>query len=241
MKLTFLGTRGYIDAANARHRRHSALLVSYYHTRVMVDCGADWRGEIAEIGPDAIILTHAHPDHAFGLEDGADCPVYATADTWSSIEDYPIRERAEVTPRQPVDMGDGLTFEAFPVMHSLRAPAVGYRIAAGSETVFYVPDVVDVEERDEALAGVGLFIGDGATLTRSMVRRKDDKLFGHTTVRAQLGWCQKAGIPRALFTHCGSEIVEGDERTIGPKVKAMGRERGVDAAIAHDGMSVVLR
>jgi len=241
MKLTFLGTRGNIDAANARHRRHSALLVSYYHAHVMVDCGADWKGEVDEVGPDAIILTHAHPDHAFGLENGVDCPVYATAETWSSIGGYPIRERIEVKPRQPVEMGDGLMFEAFPVMHSLRAPAVGYRITAGTETVFYAPDVVDVEEREQALASVELFIGDGATLTRSMVRRHNDKLFGHTTVRAQLGWCQKAGIPCALFTHCGSEIVSGDERTLGPKVKEMGRERGVDAAIAHDGMSVVLR
>jgi len=118
---------------------------------------------------------------------------------------------------------------------------VGYRIAAGRTAIFYVPDVVDVHDRAAALQGVELFIGDGATLTRSMVRRKDGKLFGHTTVRAQIGWCQQAGIPRALFTHCGREIVEGDERTLGPKVAAMGRERGVDAAIAHDGMSVVLR
>jgi len=240
MKLTFLGTRGYIEAANARHRRHSALMVSYYDADVMIDCGADWKGAFEEIGPDAIVLTHAHPDHAFGLADGADCPVYATAETWSSIADYPIDERIEVKPREAFEIG-GISFEAFPVMHSLRAPAVGYRIAAGRTAIFYVPDVVDVHDRAAALQGVELFIGDGATLTRSMVRRKDGKLFGHTTVRAQIGWCQQAGIPRALFTHCGREIVEGDERTLGPKVAAMGRERGVDAAIAHDGMSVVLR
>ncbi|WP_119062353.1 MBL fold metallo-hydrolase [Dichotomicrobium thermohalophilum] len=240
MKLTFLGTRGYIEAANRRHRRHSALLVTYYDTDVMIDCGADWKGEFQEIGPDAIVLTHAHPDHAFGLQDGTDCPVYATAATWSSIEDYPIDNCTEVKPRVRFEIG-GVNFEAFPVMHSLRAPAVGYRIEAGRKTIFYVPDVVDVHDREAALAGCELFIGDGATLTKSLVRRHDDKLFGHTTVRAQIGWCQEAGIPRALFTHCGSEIVEGDERTLGPKVEEMGRERGVDAAIAHDGMSVVLR
>jgi ribonuclease BN (tRNA processing enzyme) len=240
MKLTFLGTRGYIEAANDRHRRHSALLVRYGETDVMVDCGADWKGEFREIGPDAIVLTHAHPDHAFGLEDGADCPVYATAVTWSSIEDYPIADRHEVKPREPFEI-DGISFEAFPVMHSLRAPAVGYRIAAGRSKIFYVPDVVDIHDREAALDGVDLFIGDGATLTRSMVRRKGDQLFGHTTVRAQIGWCQEAGIPRALFTHCGREIVEGDERTLGPKVEEMGRERGVDAAIAHDGLSLTLR
>ncbi len=240
MKLTFLGTRGYIEAANDRHRRHSALLVRYGETDVMVDCGADWKGEFREIGPHAIVLTHAHPDHAFGLEDGADCPVYATADTWSLIEDYPIADRHEVKPRDPFEI-NGISFEAFPVMHSLRAPAVGYRIAAGRSTIFYVPDVVDVHDRDAALDGVDLFIGDGATLTRSMVRRKGDQLFGHTTVRAQIGWCQEAGIPRALFTHCGREIVEGDERTLGPKVEEMGHERGVDAAIAHDGLSLTMR
>jgi ribonuclease BN (tRNA processing enzyme) len=240
MKLTFLGTRGYIEAANDRHRRHSALLVRYGETDVMVDCGADWKGEFREIGPHAIVLTHAHPDHAFGLEDGADCPVYATAETWSSIKDYPIEDRHEVTPRDPFEI-NGISFEAFPVMHSLRAPAVGYRIAAGRSKIFYLPDVVDVHDREAALDGVELFIGDGATLTKSMVRRKGDQLFGHTTVRAQIGWCQEAGIPRALFTHCGREIVEGDERTLGPKVGEMGRERGVDAAIAHDGLSLSLR
>jgi len=39
MKLTFLGTRGNIDARTRRHRMHSSLLVSYYRNRVMIDCG----------------------------------------------------------------------------------------------------------------------------------------------------------------------------------------------------------
>jgi len=239
MKLTFLGTRGYIAAANRLHRRHSALLVSHYDTNVMVDCGADWKDEFQGIGAHAIVLTHAHPDHAFGLADGTACPVYATAETWSAIDDYPIEKRIEVKAREPFEI-EGIRFEAFSVMHSLRAPAVGYRIEAGRNAVFYAPDVVDVHARDDALAGLDLFIGDGSTLKRSMVRRRGDNLFGHTTVRAQLGWCQQAGIPRALFTHCGREIVEGDERALGPKVREMGRERGVNAAIAHDGLDVVL-
>jgi ribonuclease BN (tRNA processing enzyme) len=70
MKLTFLGTRGYIEARNERHYRHSALLVSYRRRRVMIDCGEDWLGQIPKPPPHAIVLTHAHPDHAFGLRDG---------------------------------------------------------------------------------------------------------------------------------------------------------------------------
>jgi hypothetical protein len=27
----------------------------------------------------------------------------------------------------------------------------------------------------------------------------------------QIGWCAKEGVPRAIITHCGSEIVAGDE------------------------------
>jgi len=136
---------------------------------------------------------------------------------------------------------EGITFEAFPVEHSIRAPAVGYRITAGRVTVWYAPDLVYIEDRDEALQGCKLYIGDGATLTRSFVRKRGDTLIGHTPVRTQLTWCRKEGVPRALITHCGSEIVEGDERTLGAELREMADERGVDAGFAHDGMEVVLR
>jgi ribonuclease BN (tRNA processing enzyme) len=239
MKLVFLGTRGYLKARNRRHRRHSALLVTHKGRRIMVDCGADWLNRLADVSPHAIVITHAHPDHAWGLKDGAGCPVYATDDGWKGIADYPLTDRRVVAPRNPVRV-ESIEFEAFPVVHSLRAPAVGYRISAGRAVFFYVPDVIDIEDRTAALDGVGLFVGDGSSLTRPLVRRRADKLFGHTTVRAQLGWCQQAGIPRALFTHCGSEIVEGDERILGAKLRAMARERGVEARIAYDGMTVAL-
>jgi hypothetical protein len=73
------------------------------------------------------------------------------------------------------------------------------------------------------------------------VRRRRDRLVGHTPVRTQLTWCGKHGVPRAVITHCGSQIVEGDERTLGARVRRWGRERDVVAGIAHDGMTLVLR
>jgi metallo-beta-lactamase superfamily protein len=36
----------------------------------MVDCGLDWLDQIGSISPTAIVLTHAHPDHAAGLAGG---------------------------------------------------------------------------------------------------------------------------------------------------------------------------
>src|SRR5262249_17907880 len=53
---------------------------------------------------------------------------------------------------------DGITFEAFPVEHSLRAPAVGYRISTGRTRLFYVPDVVAIRNRRRALQDVSLYV-----------------------------------------------------------------------------------
>lgn len=240
MKLTFLGTRGEIDARTRRHGKHSSLLVAYRHRKVMIDCGEDWAGRVHDLRPHAIVLTHAHPDHAWGLEDGAPCPVYATAETWQDIEAYPIQERHTVAPREPSTVA-GITFEAFPVEHSTRCPAVGYRVHGGRVVAFYVPDVVYIHGREAALEGTKLYVGDGATLGRPLVRKRGERLIGHTPVRTQLTWCGKAGVPRALFTHCGSQLVNGDERSLGAQVRQWGQERGVEAGIAHDGMEVVLR
>jgi ribonuclease BN (tRNA processing enzyme) len=239
LKLTFLGTCGYVERRTRRHRRHSALLISDGAGPVMVDCGLDWLGRLEALAPRAILVTHAHPDHAWGLQNGAPCPVYATAECLEALAGYPLRKCRVLAPRSPTRVA-GLTVEAFPVIHSLRAPAVGFRIAARKQALFYVPDVVAILEPEAALSGLDLFVGDAATMTRSMVRRRGGRLFGHTTVRAQLGWCRKAGVRRAIFTHCGSEIVEGDERRLGARLRAMGREQGVEARFAYDGLEVTL-
>src|SRR5438477_103225 len=137
MQLTFLGTRGEIDARTRRHRMHTSLLVSYRSAKVMIDCGLDWLGKLKRVSPNAIVLTHAHPDHAWGLKQGK-------------------------------------------------------------------------------------------------------ALIGHSPIRTQLTWCQKEGAPRAIITHCGSEIVIGDEREISAKIRSMAAERRVDVRIAYDRMKVKL-
>ena len=205
----------------------------------MIDCGADWLGRIEKVSPTAIILTHAHPDHAFGLAHGALCPVYATEETWLALAKYPLPDRHLVRPRKPLRIGKVL-FEAFPVEHSLRAPAVGYRVRAEGVAFFYVPDLVSIRDQHEALKGIALYVGDGATVTRSMVRRRDHTPIGHSSITTQLGWCEKEGVARAIFTHCGSGIVRSDTRTIAARVRRLGEEHGVEASIAHDGLTLVI-
>jgi len=239
MTLTFLGTRGEIEARTRRHRMHTSLLVSYRAAHVMIDCGLDWLGKFERLRPSAIVLTHAHPDHASGLRHGSPCPVHAPQKTWQTLQNCTIQDRHLIEERKPTKIC-GITFEAFPVEHSILAPAVGYRVSAGYARIFYAPDLIFIHERAAALNGVQVYIGDGATLTRSFIRRRGKTLIGHAPVRTQLTWCQKEGVPRAIITHCGSEIVTGDERKISAKLRAIAAERGVDVRIAYDGMEVTL-
>jgi phosphoribosyl 1,2-cyclic phosphodiesterase len=239
MNLTFLGTRGEIDARTRRHWMHTSLLVSYRGANVMIDAGLDWLGKLKRVDPRAIVLTHAHPDHAWGLKRGAPCPVYAPEKTWRDLQHYPIKDRAVIKERTPTKVC-GIIFEAFPVEHSILSPAVGYRISAGRACIFYAPDLIFIHERSAALQDVQLYIGDGATVTRSFIRKRGKALIGHSPVRTQLTWCQKEGVPRAIITHCGSEIVNGDEREIAVKITATAAERRVKVRIACDGMKLTL-
>jgi len=239
MKLTFLGTRGEIDVRTRRHRMHTSLLVSYRGANVMIDAGLDWLGKLKRVSPSSIVLTHAHPDHAWGLKRGAPCPVYATEKTLQELSHYPIKDRHTIKERTSAKIC-GITFEAFPVEHSILSPAVGFRVSAGRARIFYAPDLIFIHERSAALKEVQIYIGDGATVTRSFIRKRGKALIGHSPVRTQLTWCEKEGVPRAIITHCGSEIVTGAEREICAKMQAMATERGVDVRIAYDGMKLKL-
>lgn len=85
MKLTFLGTRGEIDRRTLRHRMHTSLMVSCRGADVMIDCGQDWLGKFEQLQFDAIVLTHAHPDHALGVAKRCALPVYASVERSSPI------------------------------------------------------------------------------------------------------------------------------------------------------------
>lgn len=237
-RIRFLGTRANIDRRTWRHRRHSALLIATDEGRLMVDCGADWKDLLGMVAPDAILITHAHPDHAWGLADGAPCPVYATPAAWEGLAGFPVAERRMVEPGHPLTIL-GVQVEAFEVVHSIRAPAVGYRLARGTFGLFYVPDVVAIPRRGAALRGLSLYVGDGSSIVRPLVRRQGELLFGHTTIRAQLGWCAEEGVGRALFTHCGGAVLDR-ERDAARAVRDLGRARGVEARLACDGLRLVM-
>jgi phosphoribosyl 1,2-cyclic phosphodiesterase len=240
MKLTFLGTRGEIEIRSRQHGHHSALLIEHGSSRIMIDCGTDWLHRLRAIGPTAIVLTHAHDDHAAGIADGAPCPVYATTATWRLLRRLPITERRRLPLRTEVRIGD-VRFKALPVQHSVRAPAVGYRVSAHGCCFFYVPDVAELSKPSDVLHRTDLYIGDGATVSRSLVRSKGGALVGHAPMVRQLDWCAMAHVQRAIFTHCGSQIVRTGARAAEALVHQLGREHGIDAHVARDGDRLSLR
>ena len=234
LELTFLGTRGEIEIRSRRHRRHSALLVEHKNTRIMIDCGADWLGRLHTIAPSAIVLTHAHLDHAGGLIHGAPCPVYATRETQRLLKSWPIHDRRQIALTRAVTIG-GVRLKPYRVEHSIRAPAVGYRVSAKAGSFFYLPDVARLPNAATALRRVRIYIGDGATLRRSMVRRKHGISIGHASIATQLEWCANARVHHAIFTHCGSAIVRGNARAMRTILRNLGRKHGIDARFASDG------
>jgi phosphoribosyl 1,2-cyclic phosphodiesterase len=235
MRLHFLGTRGGITARSPEHSLHSSLLISFRNTSLIIDYGTDWRSQPIPQGITALLITHAHEDHSGGLSHKLSFPIYATEETWTVCK-KPLHDPHRISPRHPFMIGS-LCVEAIPVYHSLRAPAVGYRITGGKRSLLYVPDCAGLMYPHATLAGTDLYIGDGALVTRTLLKRtKDSVLVGHCPISEQLAWCKRYGVPRALFTHCGTEIVTSDPIIASHRIKLLGEANGVIANIAIDGM-----
>ena len=93
----------------------------------------------------------------------------------------------------------------------------------------------------EAFRGIAAYIGDGATISRPLVRRRGRRFVGHAQVGTQLDWCQTAGVPRAIITHCGTQIVIADRTTLKQQFAELSRKYKLRVDVANDGMEIVLR
>lgn len=236
IEIKFLGTRGNTEITSEKHKMYTTTMFSKEGFKLMIDCGKDWETELQALNPDAILITHAHPDHAWGLLNGAPCPVYLTEIAYSYLKsslkaelDFRLIEsnsRFSVGPFSCI---------AVNVEHSTVAPAVGYRI----DDIFYTPDLIEIENKDLALRLAKLYIGDGASFTKSIIRVRGKARVGHIMIPTQLDWCVQYAIPLAIFTHCGTELISNDER-IERLLQQEAQRRNMSALIAYDGMECKL-
>ncbi len=245
MRLRFFGTKGYVEARSRAHSGHSAFTVEAAGFRLLCDFGENRKGRLARIQPDAIFVSHGHPDHAWGLAEGTDAPVFASDATHALLADFPLGRRVVLKPEESVSVGP-FRIVPFPVIHSTRCPCIAARIETPEGVLVYSGDIVGFESAQaasRALGGAGVYVGDGSTLTESLVRRQaGGVLVGHTTIRAQLGWLARAGVPRAVFSHLGEGPIGMGDAALRAAVDVMARARapGCEVSIAKDGGTILL-
>lgn len=78
-----------------KRRRTSALVITDSGKNILIDCGPDFRSQALDVGlskVDAILITHEHYDHVYGLDDlrtlasTKEIPIYAKKDVLQSIK-----------------------------------------------------------------------------------------------------------------------------------------------------------
>ena len=222
-RLTFLGTRAEGEENTENHFYHSSVLLqsSYTHPfRLLIDYGRIRAYDLSILKPDAILITHAHPDHyLWTLEEvNSAVPVYLTRETHDYGVYTPVHS-CILTPYENLTLGP---FQIFPyrVLHSIRCPAVGFKIQIPNGIVLvYNPDLIDIIGKEHILQEVDYYIGDGSTVSENLVKRDGEMLSGHAKIPVQIKWCKEYGIENIIFTHIGKDTMrrESDFEKVCPE------------------------
>jgi phosphoribosyl 1,2-cyclic phosphate phosphodiesterase len=164
MKVTFLGTGTSVGvpaitcrcdvctSADPLNRRlRTSALIAVAETRLLIDASIDLRQQALREGLDrldAVLLTHGHADHVFGLDDlrmfnyrqQAPVPVYGSATTlrdvrrtyWYVFDDSggaSSRPQMDLRPVGGPFLAGGLPVTPLEVLHGT-IPILGYRLGA---------------------------------------------------------------------------------------------------------------
>lgn len=206
---------GNADPTNPRNRRRRpSILVETASTRILVDTGPDLREQLVDAGVqhlDAVLYTHAHADHAHGIDDlravnwltGKPVDVHADADTLAILGqrfDYcfkPLPPGGNVYARPvlvphvidgPFSIGN-IDIQPFVQDHGY-SDSLGFRFGR----IAYSTDVVRLS--DEAFAileGVETWIVDCVRL--------DPPHPVHAHWKITRGWIERLKPKRAILTH----------------------------------------
>jgi phosphoribosyl 1,2-cyclic phosphate phosphodiesterase len=218
-------------------RLRPSVLLAWERAQVLVDTSTDLRQQALRHGLkhlDAVLYTHAHADHIFGLDElrmynwqlGGPMPAYGSPGTldairrtfWYVFEDVEAGGGKPHLDLRPVSGPFGLlgrTFVPVPLEHG-RLPILGYRTGGFA----YLTDVSEIPETSyPLLAGLDL-------LVLSALRHRPHPTHFH--LERALREAERIGARRTLFTHIAHEIAHG----------AVSRSLPDGVALAYDGLTV---
>ena len=241
MRLQFYGTKGYVEESSRSHAGHSAFVIESDGFRLLCDFGENRKGMLAKIRPDADLRFARAPGPRLGPL-GGNRPARLRVGRDARAPEGAAAAR----PRRARASRDGLDRALSPrrasrssTRSAARASARGSRAARSRSSTRETSSRSRIPKRRSPARD--LYIGDGSTLTGSLVRRHPSGvLLGHTTVRAQLGWLARHGILRAVFSHFGQGPIEmGDAALEEALAKlAAANPPGCAVTAAHDGLEL---
>ena len=189
MKLTFLGTRGEVEQTSKFHKNDSAIRLETHGKVILLDFGKSWQGKLKFINPDYLWISHIHPDHCAGLiGEEVSVPVFMSKETSDRLPEnkFPLKNRRIVKDNFKFD---SIKAREISISHSTKAPMSGLIIETDEGKIGYFPDVLDIPDKS-ILKGLSIYIGDGSSLTRDIVRTIKRKKVGHASIASQMTWCQ---------------------------------------------------
>lgn len=227
MKITFLGTGTstgvpqigctckVCTSTDPKDKRlRSSVLVETKESRVLIDCGPDFRQQILPLDfkpIDAVLLTHEHYDHVGGIDDlrpfsvFGDVPLYALERTALSLQQslpycfathkypgVPQLELHQVKPHEVIRIKD-LEITPVVVMHA-RLPILGFRI----NNMAYLTDMKTIgEEELPYLSKLDLLVVNGL---------RHEEHYSHQTIEDACKFAQRIKVGQTYLIHMGHHI-----------------------------------